>query len=47
MEEILKKLESALSWKEAMRKNCRVNKLNVEVVSAFTPLRFRAAYAKF
>jgi len=30
-----------------MRKCCRSNKLNVDLVSYFTPPRFRAAYAKF
>lgn len=30
-----------------MRKACRFNKLNVELVSYFTPLRLRAAYRKF
>jgi hypothetical protein len=47
MEEILRELELRASWKEAMRKCCRSNKLNVDLVSYFTPLRFRATYAKF
>lgn len=47
MEEILRELELRTSWKEAMRKCCRSNKLNVDLVAYFTPLRFRAAYAKF
>lgn len=30
-----------------MRKTCRINKLNIDIASYFTPLRFRDTYAKF
>lgn len=30
-----------------MRKCCRVNKLSIDLASAYTPLRFRAAFARF
>lgn len=47
MEQIMDLLENKHSWKDVMRKCCRTNKLNIELASAFTPLRFRAAYARF
>jgi hypothetical protein len=47
MERVLSELELKTPWKEAMRKCCRANKLNVDLVSYFTPLRFRTTYAKF
>jgi len=47
MEWILAELEGGTSWKEAMRKNCRQNKLNVDLVAYYTPLRFKAAHNNF
>lgn len=47
MEGILTSLEEGGGWKEAMRKCCRLNKLNVDVVGYFTPLRLRVAHGKF
>lgn len=47
MERTIKQLEDRPSWKEAMRKCCRNNKLVIDIVAYFTPLKFRAAYSKF
>jgi hypothetical protein len=47
MERTIKQLEDRSSWKEAMRKCCRHNKLVIDIVAYFTPLKFRAAYSKF
>ena len=47
MESTIKMLEDHTSWKESMRKCCRNNKLNIEIVAFYTPLRFRTAYSKF
>lgn len=47
MEELMVKLEDRHSWKDSLRRCCRVNKLTIELASAYTPLRFRAAYARF
>ena len=43
MERIINKLERSKTWKEELRKTCRRNKLNIELVSYFTPLRFKIA----
>lgn len=43
----MEQLENKPSWKDSMRKCCRSNKLNIELASAYTPLRFRASYARF
>ncbi len=47
MERTIKQLEDRPSWKESMRKCCRNNKLVIDIVAYFTPLKFRAAYSKF
>jgi hypothetical protein len=47
MEETMLQLESRGSWKDALRKCCRNNKLAIDLASVFTPLRFRGAYARF
>jgi hypothetical protein len=47
MEETLRRLEEFTSWKEAMRKCCRINKLNIDIVAYYTPLKFRASYSRF
>jgi hypothetical protein len=47
MENIMKMLENFPSWKETMRKCCRNNKLNIEIIAYYTPLKFRANYSRF
>ena len=47
MEEAMIMLEGKHSWKDSLRKYCRVNRLSTELASAYSPLRFRAAYARF
>jgi hypothetical protein len=47
MEQTIKLLENCPSWKESMRKSCRANKLNIDIVAYYTPLKFRASYSRF
>lgn len=47
MEKVIDQLLNKEFWKESMRKTCRNNKLNIDLITAYTPLRFRTAYYRF